>query len=151
MRTYLIDSDQITAHFAVPKSISEDALLVRRIGDLNAEHFTAARLLSLWNALPATTPMKRFKTRADGVERLWQALTELPFNHEGSSTSKQSQLIALLRRDKGASMGELMSATGWQAHSVRGALSGVLRKKLALDIELIKTGNSKVYRIADAS
>ena len=151
MRTYLIHGNEITVHSAVPKSISEDSMLVRRISDLNEEHFTAARLLSLWNALPVTTSMKRFKSRADGVERLWQALTELPIAGKGPTTSKQSQLIILLRRDKGASMDELMSATGWQAHSVRGVLSGVLRKKLGLNIVLVKVEDKKAYRISETA
>ena len=147
MRTYLINGDQVTVHSAVPKSISEDALLLRRSNDLYAAHCSATRLVSLWNALPATTPVKRFKNRTEGSERLWQALATLPLSDEGRATSKQSRLIILLRRAKGASMEELMSATGWQSHSVRGVLSGVLRKKLGPVVALVNTGNTRAYRI----
>lgn len=46
--------------------------------------------------------------------------------------TKQAQPIALLKQASGASLADLMSATGWQAHSVRGVISGVLRKRLQL-------------------
>lgn len=44
-------------------------------------------------------------------------------------TSKLNQLATLLARRKGASIAEMMSATGWQAHSVRGALAGSLKRR----------------------
>jgi hypothetical protein len=43
----------------------------------------------------------------------------------------------------------MMQATGWQAHSVRGALSGALKKKLALAVISTKTEAGRVYRIVD--
>lgn len=43
--------------------------------------------------------------------------------------SKQAQLIALLQQEGGATMKAMTLATGWQPHSVRGAMAGVLRKK----------------------
>ena len=46
------------------------------------------------------------------------------------ASSKQSRLIELLQRPSGATLAELMNATNWQAHSIRGAISGVLRKRL---------------------
>jgi len=48
--------------------------------------------------------------------------------------TKQSLLIDLLKRKNGASIGEIVKATGWQAHSVRGAISGALKKKLGLTV-----------------
>jgi Protein of unknown function (DUF3489) len=43
--------------------------------------------------------------------------------------SKLDQVEALLRRDTGASIAEIMAATGWQQHSVRGAMAGALKKR----------------------
>lgn len=43
--------------------------------------------------------------------------------------SKLDQVEALLKRDVGASIAEIMAATGWQQHSVRGAIAGALRKR----------------------
>ena len=43
--------------------------------------------------------------------------------------SKLEQIVAMLSRPEGASLAELVAATGWQAHSVRGALAGSLKRK----------------------
>lgn len=48
--------------------------------------------------------------------------------------TKLGLLVDLLRRDGGATVDEMMAATGWQAHSVRGAISGAVKKKLGLDV-----------------
>ena len=53
--------------------------------------------------------------------------------------SKASSVLDLLKRADGATFAELMKATGWQAHSVRGLLSGVIRKKLGLTVNSTKT------------
>ena len=60
---------------------------------------------------------------------------------------KLGQLIDLLRADGGATIEEMMAATGWQAHSVRGAMSGALKKKLGLAIASEKTEAGRIYRI----
>ena len=63
--------------------------------------------------------------------------------------SKQAKVIEMLRRHGGTSVAEMMKATGWQAHSVRGVLSGSLKKKLGLVIvsEKSRTGERR-YRIS---
>ena len=62
---------------------------------------------------------------------------------------KIDKIIAMMRRPKGASIDGLTKATAWQAHSVRGAISGTLRKKLGLNIVSQKSGGVRLYRIAD--
>ena len=64
--------------------------------------------------------------------------------------SKQSILITLLKRPKGASLEELMEATGWQRHSVHGTLSGVLKKRLGLPVITEFSEHGRMYRISDA-
>ena len=56
----------------------------------------------------------------------------------------------MLRRADGATIDEIAGATGWQRHSVRGMLSGALKKKLGLDIVATKEDRGRVYRIVDA-
>lgn len=51
-----------------------------------------------------------------------------------SRTSKQDAVLALLRRQQGASVDEIIAATDWQAHSVRGFLSGAVKKRLGIDV-----------------
>lgn len=66
--------------------------------------------------------------------------------------SKQAQVIAMLRRPEGATIRQIMDATGWQAHTVRGTLAGALKKKLGLAIVSDKPqGGERVYRLCGAS
>lgn len=60
--------------------------------------------------------------------------------------TKQATLIAMLRAPDGATVAEIMEATGWQSHTVRGAMSGALKKKLGLDVTSEKVeGRGRVY------
>jgi len=61
---------------------------------------------------------------------------------------KIGAVVALLRRPLGASLADLQAATGWQAHSVRGAIAGSIKKKLGLTVISEKTAEGRVYRIA---
>lgn len=66
--------------------------------------------------------------------------------------TKQAMLIEMLRRPEGATIAEVVAATAWQAHSARGAISGVLKKKLELPITAQKAeGRGTVYRLARKS
>ncbi len=65
--------------------------------------------------------------------------------------TKQALLIDLLKRKKGATIDEAVQATGWQSHSVRGAISGTLKKKLGLTVESeVVEDRGRVYRIVGA-
>lgn len=67
-------------------------------------------------------------------------------------SSKQDQMLGLLRRPNGATIAELVKAIGWQPHSIRGAISGSLKKRLGLSItsETVEK-RGRVYRAATAS
>ena len=62
--------------------------------------------------------------------------------------TKQAILIEMLSRAKGATIEEMAAKTGWQVHSVRGAMSGAIKKKLGLAVISEKVRNrGRVYRI----
>ena len=65
--------------------------------------------------------------------------------------TKQAQIIALLQRPEGASITEIVEATGWLPHSARGLISGGLKKKLNLPITVEKVaGRGTVYKLEAA-
>jgi hypothetical protein len=65
-------------------------------------------------------------------------------------STKETLLIDMLRHPEGATIAQIMAATGWQAHTCRGAFSGALKKKRGLTITSEKAeGGERVYRIAD--
>jgi hypothetical protein len=62
--------------------------------------------------------------------------------------TKLARLIDMLRRERGATVAETVAALGWQAHSVRGAMSGALKKKRGLTIQSeMHDGRGRIYRI----
>lgn len=61
--------------------------------------------------------------------------------------SKLDQIVGALSARKGATIPELMTLTGWQAHSVRGALAGALKRQRGLAISSEKSGEARRYRI----
>ncbi|HVW74767.1 MAG TPA: DUF3489 domain-containing protein [Rhizomicrobium sp.] len=65
----------------------------------------------------------------------------------GEVSGKLGKVVTLLKRPRGANLAELMKATGWQQHSVRGAISGAIRKRLKLTVVSEKTGAVRTYRI----
>lgn len=75
--------------------------------------------------------------------------TPIATNNKQRSDTKQARLIAMLRAPAGATIDAMMRATGWQQHSVRGFLAGIVRKKLGLDLISGAGESGRVYRIND--
>jgi hypothetical protein len=63
------------------------------------------------------------------------------------SGTKQEAVLALLRQPTGATILAMMKATGWQQHSVRGFLAGVVRKKLKLKLETKTVDGNRIYHV----
>jgi Protein of unknown function (DUF3489) len=106
----------------------------------------------------AATPAKS-KARAKPAKRGKAAPAEKPSPRAGT---KQALMIEMLERPEGATVEQIAAATGWQHHTIRGAISGALKKKLGLTVEATRTrevgpnkvgakGSSTVYRITGAS
>ena len=118
--------------------------------------------------------VRKFTDRKTAVARIWKAIQRLeaavappspdvaprgkrskkpatakdatPPAREGS---KKAIVLELLRRPGGATLADIISATGWQAHSVRGFISGSLGKKMGLTVESFKRPDGeRAYRTA---
>jgi hypothetical protein len=99
---------------------------------------TAARSSKAKPAAAASNKTKPAKT-----------VTAAPSSVSVRENSKIANMITLLRRREGATLEQLVKITGWQAHSVRGAMSGSLKKKLGLTVTSSKDGETRIYRIMD--
>ena len=119
-------------------------------------------------------PVKKFTDRKTAVARIWkaiQALTPTPAPQaapvapkkakaakaatakDATPTprdgSKKAIVLDMLKRPDGATLADIMSATDWQAHSVRGFISGSLGKKMGLTVESFKRPDGvRAYKVA---
>ncbi len=111
--------------------------------------WSAARLHDIWNVLPGTRPVTKFTDRKTAVHRIWneiQKLEPVP-NPRKHAATKADQILALLRQPSGATLQSITKATAWQAHSVRGFISGHLVKKMGLRVKSFRRDGERVYAI----
>ena len=168
MRTFTLDSDDnIKAVGSVEEADVQPGVerfhSAEQLSAL-AKGWPGGRLVKIWNKLPDVHPVKKFTDRQTGVTRVWKALQSpagaasrpkgdthaaprQPRRNVGRTNTKAAQVIALLRQPAGASLKSVMQATGWQAHSVRGFMSGHLRKKLGLRVKSFRRNGERVYSL----
>src|SRR5258706_13367736 len=92
---------------------------------------------------------KRKKAPAKGHRRNVSRSVAKGAKRDARQGSKKAEVLALMRRTKGATLAAIMQATGWQAHTVRGFVSGTLIKKLRLKVESFRSdAKERTYRIA---
>jgi hypothetical protein len=108
---------------------------------------TDAGLLAIGiEPVPATTVTNLRNAEPEPDPQPTAAETPKPVNIRAGT--KQAQIIALLQRPEGAAITEIVAETGWMPHSVRGLISGALKKKLGLPIASEKVdGRGTVYRL----
>jgi hypothetical protein len=102
-----------------------------------------------------STPPRTAKKTAKGPSSVKAAKTPItrPSSVASRNNSKQANLIAALGTANGTTIKKMMAVTGWQAHIIRGAISGVLRKKLGLNVTCESSAKSgePVYRIVGSA
>ena len=146
MKTFVIDS----ANRAKAYASSEQA---RQRGDgtrfATEKDFASVsadwpmlRLVAIWNKLPGVKPVRKFTDRSTALRRIWAAIHVLA----PGTTTKTELIIGLLKQPSGATLAEIMAATGWQAHSVRGFIC-TQPKRLGFQVESFKRQGERVYRI----
>src|ERR1700752_619970 len=150
MRIYIIGNDGITLCREAPATVTDGEIAVASKEELHAAPFSGKRLLGLWNALPGVEKRKRVGDRGALIDQLWSAIEALPDPEpqpDAKRSSKQDEVIAMLRRPEGATVDEVARATGWPRQPARGLFSGTLKKKLGLAIAAAKEERGRVYRI----
>ena len=85
--------------------------------------------------------------KANASARIQRASKSKGSGATSPAAGKLAGLVALLRQPKGVTLQALIDQTGWQAHSVRGAISGAVKKKLGLSVESKRVDGERVYRI----
>ena len=126
-----------------------------------ASEWPMKRLVEIWNRLPGVEPVARFTDRKTAIARIWRALQpqtdkpgakaaprdsgsrHRPVFREGS---KAAQVCSLLSRPQGATLNEIRSETGWQAHTVRGFISRNLSKQ-GRKVRSFEREGERVYRL----
>jgi hypothetical protein len=177
MRLFAIDTENNITAFPAADQIPEGQEHFASEKELAklAANWPADRLVQVWNSFAGVPPfgdlkpVKKFTDRKTAVARIWkavQALTPTPAPQAAPAAPKQARaakdatpkdaregskkaiVLELLRRPEGATLADIMSATGWMVHSVRGFLSGALGKKMGLTVESLKTPEgARAYRI----
>lgn len=177
MAIYTInDNNIITMHSATPASGSAALQFasMKELAKATAE-WPVSRLVETWNKLPigGLKPVKKFMDRKTAVARIWAAiqnLTPVPASDaatgenppakarkrpgpDGSAPkaregSKKAIILTMLRHPEGATLTQIMEATHWQPHTVRGFISGAIGKQLGLTVESTRTEKGeRRYRI----
>jgi hypothetical protein len=154
MKTFYIHANKVAVsesrgHKKTFHADAEKFKTERELARLAAQ-WPASRLHEIWNTLPGTRPVRKFTDRKTAVHRIWieiQKLNPSPKSATKRAGTKAEQIIALLRQPSGATLNSIIMATGWQAHSVRGFVSGHLVKKMGLPVKSFRRDGERVYAI----
>ena len=119
--------------------VARPGLNKKRVGQFEAN---LDRIIANAEGASADTSDHELEAAVTAAEATWVK----PRTRENS---KQAEVIRMLQRPEGATIGQICTATGWQAHTVRGTFAGAFKKKLGLNIVSDKPqGGERIYRIA---
>jgi hypothetical protein len=104
---------------------------------------TKSKRKTATHSRPAKTAKRKSSKRPVPVDAVSSTLAKV------RAGTKQAQVVAMLQDRPGTTIAAIMAATGWQQHSVRGFLAGVVRKKLGFKLVSEPSGSGRVYRIID--
>lgn len=150
----------------------EEFATERQLERLTAS-WPVSQLVDMWNGLAGVKQVRKFTDRKTAVRRIWKAIRRLEVGSDrtgaigsglhhsaasrarnksvargrGTPATKADQIIMLLKRPSGATLKSIMAVTGWQAHSVRGFISGQLRKRMGLEVQSLERAGERVYTI----
>jgi Protein of unknown function (DUF3489) len=165
MKTFIINSEnKVTAG---SESLPSAAGVVQftTINELTevTREWPMVRFVAVWNGLPGGTALQRFTDRHTAVARIWKKLQNaaepIKVSRPGGGRirskktvaregSKKARILVLLKRPKGATIDDIIHATGWQAHTVRGFISGNLINRMGLKVNSTRRfGGARTYQI----
>ena len=104
---------------------------------------TKSKLKTVTHSRPVKTAKRKSSKRPVPVDAVSRTLTK------ARTGTKNAQVLAMLQDRAGTTIAAIMAATGWQQHSVRGFLAGVVRKRLGLNLISEPGEGGRVYRIVD--
>ncbi|CCB66559.1 DUF3489 domain-containing protein [Hyphomicrobium sp. MC1] len=109
---------------------------------------TAVEVHSLTKATRATPPASKASKSKRNLKQPKPAAAPTGQPDTPARSTKQERILSLLRERNGATIPDMMQATEWQQHSVRGFLAGTVKKKLGLALTSSKSdGELRRYRI----
>jgi hypothetical protein len=155
MRVFSITSDNQVQAFSSEQEVPPGGAIFRSAEELAtaAKQWPTARLVQVWNrlweALRAVRVQARPQLRKTPSKRNVAPATakQSNRNYAPGKGTKTEKVLALLREPTGATLASLMRATHWQAHSVRGFISGQLGKRTGLRVKSFRRDGDRVYRL----
>jgi hypothetical protein len=175
MATFTIDSDHNIVAYAGEPPTGDHLQPFSNEKELGAiaRDWPASRLVEIWNSFAGVAPfddlkpVKKFTSRTRAIARIWQAVERLalviaspekkPKQTQAKRAkapkgtepgrNKKAEVIAMMKRSKGVTLGAIIAATGWQKHTVRGLVS-ILGSKDGHKIDSSKNAaGERYYRI----
>jgi hypothetical protein len=132
----------------LPDRVAFDREAARAIGTTAEFSALALNSIRLAPAMEAFVRPRSIQSAGDeNMSESKKKTAKAVVSEQPARTTKIDTVLSMLKRPEGADARQLAQATGWQLHSVRGALSGHFKKKLGLKVTTEKVDGRTVYRV----